>query len=202
VSADGFCRLPREFFTRDTVEVAQDLLGRMLVRVLPGGDLLAGRIVETEAYREGDQAAHCYRGKTARNAPMYAPGGIAYVYFVYGMHYCFNVVTEAEGTGAAVLIRALEPRVGLATMRARRGPRISDRDLCRGPARLAQAFGIGRELSGYDMLQPDPVLYIADAHAVNADEVMASARIGVSGDVWARARLWRFYERGSRWISG
>ena len=130
-------RLSRDFFARDTLAVARNLLGQRLVRVLDGARL-AGRIVEVEAYvGEGDQACHARFGRTRRNAPMYGPPGHAYVYFVYGMHHCLNVVTGREGNPAAVLIRALEPLEGIEGMRARRGGR-PDAQLASGPAACAR----------------------------------------------------------------
>lgn len=129
------CALPTE-------AVARELVGWRLVRVLDGARLV-GRIVETEAYlARDDGASHSARGKTARNASMFLAAGRAYVYRIYGMHWCLNVVTGPEGVGEAVLLRALEPLAGLATMRARRGASVSERDLCRGPGRLCQALGL------------------------------------------------------------
>lgn len=194
-------RLPRAFFARDTRRVARDLLGMVLVRVRADGARLSGRIVETEAYRPGDAASHAFRGRTARNAPMFMRPGTAYVYFTYGMHFCFNVVTEADGLAAAVLVRALEPLDGLAHMRAAL-PHLKDRDLCRGPARLCRALGIGREFNGYDLQQRGSRLFIAEGAPVSEAEVRATPRIGVRGDAAARAALWRWYVADSACVSG
>jgi len=137
--------LPREFYDRPTLTVAKELLGKVLVHRTPAGTA-AGMIVETEAYiGEDDPACHAAPGPTRRNAPLYGPPGVAYVYLNYGIHYLMNAVTEAEGDPAAVLIRALAPVEGEALMRKRRAPagrHIDDRDLCRGPGNLTRALGI------------------------------------------------------------
>ncbi|MBE9470995.1 MAG: DNA-3-methyladenine glycosylase, partial [Chloroflexi bacterium] len=152
-------RLSRDFFVRDTLTVARALLGQRLVRMLDGVRL-SGRIVEVEAYiGEKDQASHARCGLTGRNAPMFGPPGHAYVYFIYGMHHCFNVVTERQNYPAAVLIRALEPLEGIEVMRARRGgvPHVR---LTNGPARLCQALNIDRRrFDGADMCAPDALLF-------------------------------------------
>ncbi|MCS7060824.1 MAG: DNA-3-methyladenine glycosylase [Anaerolineae bacterium] len=197
-------RLPRSFFARDTRLVARELLGRVLVRVLDDGTRLSGRIVETEAYCPGDTAAHAYRGQTARNAPMFMQPGVAYVYFTYGMHYCFNVVTEQAGTPAAVLVRALEPLEGIDIMRqhrSRNGVAPADRDLCRGPARLCRALCIDRAFNGYDMLHVDSRLFIERGHPVPDSRTAASPRIGVSGDPIARTVEWRWFVADSPFVS-
>lgn len=188
-----FCRrmnrLDRAFFSRDTLTVARALLGQRLVRLLDG-ERLAGRIVEVEAYiGEEDLASHARFGRTRRNAPMYGPPGHAYVYFIYGMHYCLNVVTERENFPAAVLIRALEPLEGIATMRARRGRS----EMTNGPARLCQALAIDRRFDGADLCAPDALLFIEEDTAVSDEMVVAGPRIGVRGDERARSAPWRFY---------
>lgn len=192
-------RLPREFYARPTLSVARELLGQRLVRLLDG-QRLAGRIVEVEAYlSETDQASHARPGRTQRNAPMYGPPGHAYVYFIYGMYYCLNAVTEAEGSPAAVLIRALEPLEGLEAMRRHR-PARSDCDLTSGPGKLCQALAIDRALNRADLCQGD-VLWI-EADAPIADEGAAtSPRTGVRGDQRARTAPWRFYIEGHPCLS-
>ncbi len=197
-------RLPRSFFARDTRLVARDLLGMRLVRVLENGARLSGIIVETEAYRPGDAAMHAYRKQTPRNAPMFMQPGVAYVYFIYGMHYCFNVVTERAGVPAAVLVRALEPAEGLAIMRSRRARpdhAPADRDLCRGPARLCQALAIDRTFSGYDMLQAGSRLFIEHGRRIPDERVRVSSRIGVTGDEVARSVEWRWLIADSPFVS-
>jgi len=214
-------RLGRDFFARDTLTVARALLGRRLVRVLDG-QRLAGRIVEVEAYvGEEDQASHASCGRTRRNAPMYGPPGHAYVYFIYGMHHCFNVVTGREGTPAAVLLRALEPLEGLEVMRALRipGPASSgcspraegrrgsmpDVQLTSGPARLCQALGIDRRFDGADLCAPDALLFIEEEEKEDAivpnEDAANGPRIRVRGDEVALAVPWRFYVRDSRYVS-
>jgi DNA-3-methyladenine glycosylase len=141
----GFRILPRAFYNRPTLTVAEELLGKVLVHRTPGG-VAAGMIVAAEAYiGEDDPACHAAPGPTPRNAPLYGPPGMAYVYLNYGIHYLVNAVAEAEGHPAAVLIRALHPVDGLALMRKRRAPdgsHIDDADLCRGPGNLTRALGI------------------------------------------------------------
>jgi DNA-3-methyladenine glycosylase len=151
-------RLPRSFFARPAPEVAEALVGKLLVRLPARGDhpRLAARIVEAEAYTEDDPASHAYRGRTARNAPLFGPPGHAYVYLAYGMHWCVNTATGVDGTGEGCLLRAAEPLAGAELMRQRRertGRRhaLAERDLLRGPARLAQAFAIEGAWSGADL---------------------------------------------------
>src|SRR3972149_11843387 len=131
--------IPQSFFDRETPSVARDLLGTLLVRVMPNGERLSGMIVETEAYLPHDAASHAYSGRTQRNASMFECPGTLYVYFTYGMHFCLNIVTENTGIPAAVLIRALEPREGIDRMHINRYAhrtnqrKISLRELCGGP---------------------------------------------------------------------
>jgi DNA-3-methyladenine glycosylase len=189
--------LSRAFFERDTLVVARALLGKHVRRVLPDGRIIGGRIVETEAYRQGDDAAaHCFRGKTARNAPMYLRGGYAYVYFTYGLHHCFNVVTDREGFGAAVLVRAIQPLTGLDFMRERRG-HAHERDLANGPGKLCQALAIDLAFTGLDMLAPDAPVCITEGGAIDASEIHVGPRIGIGGDALAKSRPWRFVLAGA-----
>jgi len=192
-------RLSREFYARPALTVARELLGQRLVRVL-NGQRLAGRIVEVEAYLgETDQASHARPGRTRRNAPMYGPPGHAYVYFIYGMHYCLNAVTERQGSPAAVLIRALEPLEGLEAMRQHR-PGRADHDLTSGPAKLCQALAIDGTLNQADLCQADAIWIEADAPPGDA-QVATSPRIGVRGDPRALTAPWRFFIRGHPCLS-
>ncbi|CAN5291878.1 DNA-3-methyladenine glycosylase [soil metagenome] len=167
----------------------------MLVRRLDG-DLLVGRIVETEAYEEGDPASHSYRGRTARTSVMFGPGGHLYVYFTYGMHYCMNVVTSRDGEGSAVLLRAAEPLVGIPRMAALRGV-SSRRSLCAGPARLTRAFAVGRSQNGTDLVAGGE-LFVASRRPHRAAPVIAVPRVGITA---ATDRRWRFVDPGSPFLS-
>ncbi len=182
--------LPPGFYLRSTLEIARDLLGRTLVRMLEG-ERLAGRICEVEAYMgEDDLASHAARGPSPRNRAMYGPGGLAYVYLIYGMHHCLNVVTEEAGFPAAVLIRGLEPLEGLAVMQQKRGGR-SGRRLLDGPAKLCQALAIDRRLDGHD-LTAGVELWLESGEPVADDLVHSTPRINVGGDQRARTIPWRF----------
>lgn len=192
--------LSRDFFARDTLLVARDLLGQVLVRVLDG-ERLSGRIVEVEAYiGEDDLASHARFGRTPRNEAMYGPPGHAYVYQIYGLHHCLNIVTGPEGFPAAVLIRALEPLEGLERMQERRG--VADPVLLTsGPARLCQAMGIDRRMDKADMCAPDAVLFVEAGTPVHDEQVATGPRVGVQGDLRARTVPWRFYVRGHPCVS-
>ena len=193
-------RLSRGFFARQTLIVAQALLGQRLVRELDG-IRLSGRVVEVEAYiGEDDQACHARPGLTKRNAPMYGLPGHAYVYLIYGMHHCLNVVTEREGFPAAVLVRALEPLEGIEKMRELRGGR-PDLPLTSGPARLCQAMGIDRCFDSTDLCAPDALLFLEREAAIPSEAIASSPRIGVRGDDVAVSVPWRFYIRDNRYVS-
>lgn len=200
-------RLSHKFCQRDPVRLARALLGQRLVRVLADGTRLAGRIVETEAYLGViDRAAHSYGGRrTARNAAMWGPAGRAYVYFVYGLHHCMNVVAEDVERPTAVLIRALEPLEGLEQMRAHRAGRrpanrLRDTDLCSGPAKLAQALRLDRALDGADLVTGD-TLFLERGASVAPRRIVAAPRIGVAyAAEWADKPL-RFYVAGNPHVS-
>lgn len=187
--------LPRRALPKDPVALAGWLIGKRVVRNA-GGAVMAGRIVETEAYLADDPASHSYRGLSLRNASMFAARGHAYVYQIYGVWFCLNVAAADDGHGAAVLIRALEPLIGLEHMRKCRG-RVLDRELLRGPGRLCTAFDIDRRLDGIDLCAANGALWLARGDAPNALGV--SKRIGITKA--AEAPL-RFYERGSFYVSG
>jgi DNA-3-methyladenine glycosylase len=179
--------LPRTFFTRPTVEVARDLLGCRLHRMVDGQERIA-RVVETEAYcGVEDLACHASKGLTARTRPMFGPAGHAYVYFIYGMHHCLNVVTEG-GRGAAVLFRAVEPLAGVPEGRKTSGPGL-----------LTKALSIDKALDAHD-LTAGRELWL-EAGEGPAGPVEAGPRIGVAyAGPWAE-RPWRFWIRGSPWVS-
>lgn len=189
--------LARAFYARPTLEVARNLLGKTLWRQTAVG-LVGGIVVETEAYVAAiDPAAHAYRGKTPRNASMFAIPGTAYVYRSYGVHYCLNVVTEAENVAAAVLLRALRPTVGLDLMRARRGSEISDRNLARGPGRLCQALALTLADDGSDLLGPD--LWLSEPTEPVVAPIATTPRIGITR---AADWPWRFVIAGDPYVSG
>ena len=185
-------RLGRRFFARDSVDVAPELLNKVLVV-----GRCSGRIVEVEAYRQDDPASHSFRGPTPRNAVMFGRAGHLYVYFTYGMHFCANVVTGSEGHGSAVLFRALEPLDGLDDMRARR-PRIGrDIDLANGPGKLCAALGLNRSHNGADFVTDDSVGIFDDG--CRPPEIPGrSARVGITVGI---ERPWRFFVPGNRCVS-
>ncbi|HVI55428.1 MAG TPA: DNA-3-methyladenine glycosylase [Luteibacter sp.] len=187
--------LGRPFFHRDAREVAPALLNK----VLACADGRAGRIVEVEAYVGAiDPAAHTFRGKTARNAVMFGPPGHMYVYFTYGMHWCANVVCGDVGEGNGVLIRALEPIAGIERMREARPRAKRDRELCSGPARLAQAMGITGEQNGIDLVRARDGYTVLDDGTVAPDNLAGSARIGIREGT---DLLWRWLVAGNPHIS-
>ncbi len=191
--------LPRAFFERDTVRVARELLGHYLVREYEG-HILAGRIVETEAYVGlDDKASHASVGRTSRNAVMFGPAGYAYVYLIYGVHHCLNVVTEEEGYPAAVLIRALEPVEGVEIMRRLRGRR-PDVELTNGPGKLCQALAIDLRFNGHDLCREEQ-LWIARGESVPPEHIVSGPRVGVRGDRRALTVPWRFAVRNHPYVS-
>ena len=189
-------RLPRSFYARRSTTVAPDLLGRTLVLRSENGVRLAARIVETEAYEPHDPASHAYRGRTDRNAVMFGAPGHLYVYFTYGMHYCMNAVTGPAGVGMAVLLRAAEPIDGLDVMRARRG-RESVRELCSGPAKLCQAFGVDRSFDGVDLVRGHD-LWIAEGTPVSEGRIVVGPRVGIRVGT---EHAWRFSVANDPFVS-
>lgn len=184
--------LPQSFFEQDSVTLAQALLGKRLVHEAADG-AVAGIIVETEAYDQSDAASHSYKGETARTKAMFGPGGHAYVYFTYGMHYCFNVVSGPDGHGQAVLIRALEPVKGIELMEQRRH-KEKVTELCNGPAKLVQAMGITKADYGKELWHG--TLRIEDTELT--PEIVSGPRIGISKAVDVP---WRFWIKDSKFVS-
>lgn len=175
--------MDRSFFTRDTITVAKDLLGKNLCRRY-NDTLYKGMIVETEAYKQEDPACHAYCGFTPRNQVMFKTGGISYVYFIYGMHFCMNVVTEINGYGSAVLIRALEPILNI--------------DNTNGPAKLTKAMHITRGENGLDLTNEESGLWIEENQEIAEENIVTTTRIGISQ---ATDYPWRFYIKDNLWVS-
>jgi len=181
--------LPRRFYRPDPRDVGPELLNKVLVH----GER-SGRIVEVEAYcGSQDPGSHAFRGRTARNATMFGPPGLLYVYLSYGMHWCANAVCGGEGEGLAVLLRAVVPLTGLEEMRAVRGPRRSDRELCAGPGRLCQALGIAKAHDGADLVTSDRGVCIVDDGRPPPEEPGNSRRIGLTAGA---EHPWRWYVVG------
>lgn len=196
-----FVPLPAKFFAPSADKVAEALLGHWLVRREPRG-FSGGLIVEAEAYLAADPACHGYRGRTARNAAMFGPAGRAYVYFIYGNHWCFNAVCHQEGVGEAVLVRAIEPVFGLEAMQQRRSVARA-RDLTNGPAKLCAALGLNREQDGVDLCDESSPVFLARnprraAEARRLGPVVRTTRVGLT-----KAADWplRFYLGGSDFVS-
>jgi DNA-3-methyladenine glycosylase len=195
--------LKEEFFDRDPRRVARALLGKLLIRTTPGA-VLAGRIVETEAYLgKNDEAAHSFIGKTPRNAVMFGPPGRAYVYFIYGNHYCLNVSCLRDGIAGGVLFRAVEPVVGIEQMAAARGFTLDDkfdlRKISSGPGRMAQALGVTRERDNEkNYVSPKSDLRIGD-DGYRVRRIVATTRIGI---VKAADKPLRYVVAGNRFVSG
>lgn len=184
-------RLGRQFFNRDAVIVARELLGKVLVV----GEC-SGRIVETEAYRPDDPASHSFRGETPRNRVMFGDPGHLYVYFTYGMHHCANVVTGPRGDGSAVLIRAVEPVKGMDRMRERRAAARRDADLTNGPAKVCQAFALDLADNGIDLVTAASHRIVSEGGA-SLRPTGVSPRVGISV---GRDRHWRFFVTDSAYI--
>ncbi len=180
-------RLGRRFYARPAPKVARDLIGMTLLHHGVGGV-----IVETEAYMGHDPASHSHRGETTRNRVMFGPPGRLYVYFTYGAHWCANVVTGPEGSGEAVLLRAIEPLHGIEVMRKRRGTK--DRDLARGPGRLTEALAIDKRHDGASLLRGPIGIYAPK----RGHRIQAGPRIGITKGA---ETAWRFCALGSPWLS-
>lgn len=189
--------LDQSFYAQDTISVARNLLGKQLISTIHD-ELVSGIIVETEAYRyRDDKASHAYRGKKRRNCAMFGAVGHAYVYFVYGNHFCFNVVArDAHFEAGAVLIRALQVCHGASIM-VRRRKKSSIYELTNGPGKLTQACGISRSHNGLDLTQGGE-LYLAEGISVDDSAVIATSRIGITV---ACDKPWRFFITHNKWIS-
>ncbi|MEI6089613.1 MAG: DNA-3-methyladenine glycosylase [bacterium] len=187
--------LAQDFYLQDTELVARKLIGKVLVREIEG-NILCGEIVETEAYIPfGDAANHSARGKTIRNAAMHEDGGILYVYKIYGVHHCINVVTEESGLGSAVLIRAIRPIKGIEYMQAQRG-NSELIALCNGPGKLALAFSFNKDDNYADITQPK--LFIQTNKDYSNDDIINTTRIGIK--IAAELNL-RYYLKGCKYVS-
>ena len=187
--------LPRQFYKRDTVDVAKDLLGKLLIRKIDDA-VLAGKIVETEAYRaHDDPASHAFRGKTERNSAMFGEPGHAYVYFTYGNHFCLNVTARNHLPAGAILIRAVEPMDGIEIMLRNR--QVSElTNIASGPGKLTKAMSITREQNGKDLCSYGE-LYLANSDSTDC-KIGISSRIGI---VRATDKLWRFFIEGNPHLS-
>ncbi len=195
-------KLTRSFYTRNVLTVAKELLGKIFVKVENGNKILSGYIVEVEAYKgKVDQAAHSYKGKTKRNEVMFEEGGHLYVYFTYGVHFCANVVTGKKNEGDAVLIRAIEPVEGLNLMAERRFGKteLNEKEkinLTNGPAKICQAFNLGRKENGEDLTGGK--IYLLDRPKIPTKEIIKTKRIGIKKST---GLLWRFYIKNNSYIS-
>lgn len=185
--------ISKAFFNQSVVELAKNLLGCELIHLTAEG-LTAGRIVETEAYHQTDAASHSFRGKTTRTEVMFGPPGHVYVYFTYGMHWCFNITAEREGIGAAVLIRALEPTQGIDLMKQRRH-KDNINDLCSGPSKLVQAMGITKDDYGKAAFKGQ---FQLKSGTTDRLQVCSGPRIGISQ---AKDKKWRFWLKDSAFVS-
>jgi DNA-3-methyladenine glycosylase len=199
-----YSKLPRSFYERDTLTVAKELLGKYLIHTSPKGRTV-GKIVEVEAYiGPKDKAAHSYNGRrTKRTEAMFGPGGHAYIYQVYGLYFCFNVVTQKKGMPEAVLIRALEPVEGLELMALRRGLFELDNKtimkLTNGPSKLCQAMGIDRSLYGEDLCKNK--LFIAEGDSKQKFDIVATPRVNIDYAGEAKNYLWRFFIKDNKFVS-
>ena len=195
-------KLLNNFYTRDVLNVAKDLLGKTFCKINNDGNLLAGRIVEVEAYnKNGDETAHSFRGKTPRNKVMFMGGGHLYIYFIYGMYYCANIVTGNENSGCAVLIRGIEPLDGIDLMSINRFKRseLSKREiinLTNGPGKICSAFGFTKKHDGTDLCGNN--IFICNAPEIAANNIVETTRIGIKKSA---ELTWRFYIKENPFVS-
>lgn len=191
-------KVDRAFYARPALDVAPDLLGKVLVRRLNGRNL-SGKIVETEAYvGPHDLACHASKGRTPRTDVMFGPPGHAYVYMIYGFHYCLNVVTDAEGYPAAVLIRALEPLQNVEWMRRLRNNAECETDIANGPGKLCQALSIDKRLNREDLVRK--ILWVED-QGLDSHPILTSPRVGVDYAGEYKDKPWRFFVGGNPYVS-
>ncbi|MBI5072120.1 DNA-3-methyladenine glycosylase [Candidatus Falkowbacteria bacterium] len=193
-------KIKKNFYNRKTLKVAQEILGKFLVRKI-GNKIIAGKIVETEGYVGlNDLASHASRGKTARTAPMFGPPGHAYVYLVYGLNYCFNIVTEKKNYPAAVLIRAIEPTQGINLMRRFRNAPKDEKNITNGPGKLCQALKIDKKLNNIDLA--NGTLWLEDRDIkIKPSDIIKAKRIGVDYAGKYKNKPWRFYLKGNQFVS-
>lgn len=188
-------KLEKSFYTRDTITVAKDLLGKNLCRKTPFG-IIEAKIVETEAYlSESDPACHANRGMTPRNQPMFEEGGISYVYFIYGNYFCFNVVSDKKGLGTAVLIRAVEPLNTEIIKNYRNTKKI--KDLTNGPSKLCMAMNITKEQNKLDLITSSEI-FITDNESIKKNDIIETTRIGITQ---AQDLKLRFYIKDNIFVS-
>jgi len=194
----SFQKLHRSFYLRPTLTVAKDLLGKYIIRKFHSKSLI-GKIVEVEAYLgSNDPASHAYRGRTQRNDVMFWKGGHLYVYFTYGMHFCANIVTEDEGKGRAVLVRAVEPIDGIDVMIKNREMRSANKgifNLSNGPAKFCEALNIKREQNGTDLLGKE--IYLTRGENISGSKIIMATRIGINNGT---EKKWRFYIKGNSFV--
>lgn len=193
-------RLTPEFYLdKNVVKIARSLLGKILFTKIDG-IVTAGRIVETEAYSWKERGCHAFKGKTNRNGVMFEQGGVAYVFLCYGIHHLFNIVTNHEGVADAVLIRALEPVVGIETMKERRGKIANEFQLTSGPGKLSKALGIDRNVNGKSLFQNE-VWLEGDGASISNNKIITSKRIGIDYAGEDALLPWRFTVKDSLWTS-
>jgi DNA-3-methyladenine glycosylase len=187
-------KIKRPFFEQGTVKIAKELLGKYLTHTV-NGKKLTGKIVETEAYSgHNDPGSHAYRSKTPRNTIMFGKPGIAYVYFCYGNHYLFNIVTQDEGKAGAVLIRALEPVTGIGQMEISR--KSTGINLTNGPGKLTQALGIDKRHTGVDVTKTK--IFVVDPEIIERKVIKSGPRIGIKTGL---DKMWRFWIKGNEYVS-
>lgn len=193
-------KIKKDFYNRNTLKVAREILGKFLVRKI-GDKIISGKIIEVEGYvGPNDLASHASRGKTLRTAPMFGFPGHAYVYLVYGLNYCFNIVTEKENYPAAILIRALEPADGIDLIKKNRKAKMPICNLTNGPGKLCQALKIDKSLNTLDLTKN--ILWVEDRGIkIKSRDVVAAKRVGIDYAGEYKNKPWRFYLRGNPFVS-